>query len=317
MNTYSETTETLPSASYKSDSLLSKFVGCPINGNWTLNVSDSTDDTHNGYVFGWSLYFNKDVETDTIEYFNNYHDEIWNGSEIGFTDTEGNSSAKPDYYGNVKYKFSLFDEYGCPHDTSIFILVEEPVIDADKQSMFIGDSVKLEDKTTWTANWSWDYGDDSDLGIEQLEYKKYKDKGSFQIILTATSESGCKDYDTVEIIINPKPISIEGYNIFTPNGDGTNDVFSFFNTPDEKIIAANIEKVKGRIYNRYGAVVCKWDTPEEMLEGWDGTIMNDGYRMAPPGFYYFILIITGKDEIKYDPKERESFKGTIYLYRTE
>ncbi len=55
----------LPPGSYTSFDPLSGFVGCNMNGSWTLIVTDSfaLDD---GFVFDWSISFNNSSQSDTI-----------------------------------------------------------------------------------------------------------------------------------------------------------------------------------------------------------------------------------------------------------
>jgi len=312
MNNYS-LNDTLPSGTYSIQGNLNNLIGCPINGKWTLSVEDMQADTNNGYIYSWALIFDKDKETDKIEYSNVYDlsSSLWLGDYLNLT-TDGVATALPEGYGNHQYTFVINDNTGCRHDTSLVVTVEKATLQIDKNNVTIGDSINVEDITSWSESRQWDFGDNSEILTDIQEYKKYEDKGTYQVILTAVSESGCKDYDTTEVEAVPRPIEIVGYNIFTPNGDGVNDVFRFFNTPDERITAANIDKITGRIYNRYGETVCKWDSKEEILKGWDGTINNKGHRQASDGFYYYILIIKGKDEIKYEP-----FTGTIYLYRNK
>jgi gliding motility-associated-like protein len=313
--------DTLPSSTYTPDSLFSQFIGYPLDGTWTMTVIDDTEED-DGYIFAWALIFDKDIEKDTLEYFNIYNGrKAWNGNEISSTNQDnGVAYATPEEYGSHPYKFFILDDFGCPHDTSLTITVEEPIFEMDKTDMVIGDSVKLENITTWSENQSWKFGDFSDKGSEILEYKKYDYKGIYQIIMTVTSESGCKDRDTNIIEIEPKEtVLIVKYNIFTPNGDGINDVFKFFNTPDEKIHAENIEDVIGRIYNRNGEIVCEWNSKEDILEGWDGTIKNRGGRDAPAGYYYYILIITNKNEESNGnfEKQKPPESGKIYLFRSK
>lgn len=317
MNTYVGN-DTLPSSTYAPDSLFSQFIGCPINGTWTMTVTDDTEGD-DGYVFAWALIFDKDIEKDTIEYFNIFdlNESKWSGDKISSTNELGIAHATPEEYNNHTYKYTILDNFGCPHDTSIAITVEEPSFDMDKTNMYIGDSVKLENTTTWAESQSWKFGDFSDKGSEKIEYKIYDYLGTYQIIMTATSESGCKDRDTNNIEIEAKEVPIAGYNIFTPNGDGVNDVFYFFNTPDEKIDAANIEDVIGRVYNRNGEIVCEWNSREDILKGWDGTIRNKGGRDAPSGFYYYILIITSKQVEGSDKFVKQPpVNGEIYLFRS-
>jgi len=64
-------------------------------------------------------------------------------------------------------------------------------------------------------------------------------------------------------------------NSFTPNGDGLNDIFSVSNT--------GLGDFKGRIYNRWGALIYEWDSA---IGGWDGKTKG---KNAPEGVYYFII----------------------------
>ncbi|MBN2891317.1 MAG: gliding motility-associated C-terminal domain-containing protein [Bacteroidales bacterium] len=316
MNTYSGTEDTLPSGFYQSDSLWTKFIGCPLNGDWVLKVTDETADDNDGYLFEWALFFNEDIETDTLKYQNTYFVESW--SDGVTNQSEGTSIVEPDDYGEYKYTFTVSDDFGCIHETDVNVTAEKPFFEKDQETMRCGDSVKLEDKTSWAISWKWDFGDESDLGNEEIEYKKYEYQGIYPIEMIVRSESGCKDNFIDSITITPRFDDVEEYNIFTPNGDGVNDVFTFFHSPDEIINAANIENIHGRIFNRYGEIVCSWETPEEAIAGWDGTIKNKGGREAPAGFYYYVLIITTKeldDKSKFTKKEPVG--GTIFLYRTK
>lgn len=55
----------LPSGSYASVEPLSNFVGCPMNGDWTITVTDnfSIDD---GYIFDWGVTFNGSGSNDSL-----------------------------------------------------------------------------------------------------------------------------------------------------------------------------------------------------------------------------------------------------------
>lgn len=68
-------------------------------------------------------------------------------------------------------------------------------------------------------------------------------------------------------------------NVFSPNGDGINDVFM--------INAPGAQSIYCRIYNRWGRLIYEFGT----LEGWPGTIMQSG-KPAEDGVYYYELSIT-------------------------
>ena len=177
--------------------------------------------------------------------------------------------------------------------------------------MVIGDSIQVTDNTTWAINWDFDFDDRSDNLTDSTGYHKFEEEGKYTILMRVESKTGCKAEDTATVDVTFRPIELQEYNIFTPNGDGINDFFTFFNKPDDKITAANIRKINGRIINRDGNVVCVWRTVDDAIIGWDGTINNKGNRLAPPGFYYYVIRITGKDENKLE----EPISGYIYLYR--
>ncbi len=310
INSLSISGQMIPPAAYLPDESFDSIVGTRLIGQWTLKVEDVFP-SNNGYVLGWSIHFNRAYVPDTLEYSNSYDLALsfWQGDNVNLT-SGGISEAYPEEYGPHPYRFYVKDNFGCFHDTTVGVVVEQPDFDLDKNLVFIGDSIRVEDLTTWSINSSWDFGDETPFENGKNVYHKYFDKGNFIITLTAESASGCTDQDTAIVQVVPKPIQIAQYNVFTPNGDGVNDVFSFFNTPDEKIIAANIETIDARIYDRFGNLVCHWTTPEEAIKGWDGTINNKGNRPASEGVYYYIILIKGKDGKKYDP-----ISGFIYLHR--
>lgn len=84
---------------------------------------------------------------------------------------------------------------------------------------------------------------------------------------------------------------VEIGNVFTPNGDGVNDVFV--------IKSQSLESLNVRIFNGWGGLVHSWNysnirskdyTYEHSV--WDGRI---GTRMASPGVYYYVVTYEGRD----------------------
>lgn len=70
---------------------------------------------------------------------------------------------------------------------------------------------------------------------------------------------------------------IEVSNVFTPNGDGVNDVFYF---PQKGGTC-----FRCRIYSRWGRLLYEW---EDQNQGWDGTIQVSG-ALVNDGVYYYLL----------------------------
>ena len=71
-------------------------------------------------------------------------------------------------------------------------------------------------------------------------------------------------------------------NVFTPNGDGQNDVFS--------IQQSNIQTLNCKIYDRWGGKVWELKGPDE---SWDGH--NQTGNPCNDGVYFYVLDAAGED----------------------
>jgi gliding motility-associated-like protein len=89
-------------------------------------------------------------------------------------------------------------------------------------------------------------------------------------------------------------------NVFTPNGDGQNDVvrpgpYKF------------VEKVDMKIYNRWGNLVFKTEDPDIL---WDGRYMENGKLLSPAVYYYVCDVY----EHRLTGIEVRNLSGFIHLY---
>lgn len=84
-------------------------------------------------------------------------------------------------------------------------------------------------------------------------------------------------------------------NVFSPNGDGLNDVFNVF--------GAGIRTVDLRIFNRWGELVFQ---SNNTWTGWDGTYKGQLQNPAVFTYYAAITYLDGKEKVE---------KGTITLVR--
>lgn len=98
------------------------------------------------------------------------------------------------------------------------------------------------------------------------------DTGLFCAELLVVDSGGC--FDTTELCLEILNVSYSIPNVFTPNGDGNNDVFMITNE--------GMEKLHCRIYDRWGVLVYEWDSP---TGSWNGQTLNG--KQATDGVYYF------------------------------
>jgi gliding motility-associated-like protein len=124
----------------------------------------------------------------------------------------------------------------------------------------------------------WDFGTDNmDFDTVSPTTYTYTDFQEYEVVLTVTDQYGCIATDT--IIINALELSaIEVPNIFTPNGDGDNDLFN--------VKGGGIKNFQGNIMNRWGQIVYDWDS---QYGGWDGRSVA-GNEAAEGSYFYFITV---------------------------
>jgi gliding motility-associated-like protein len=101
-------------------------------------------------------------------------------------------------------------------------------------------------------------------------------------------------------------------NIFTPNNDGSNDVFRAYDFPLDKC-PRFVQSVTIRIYNRWGKEVFSGSSEGEssILINWDG-VSNDGVVLSTGVYYYEAEVIFNAN----DPDlQMERYRGWVQILR--
>ena len=155
--------------------------------------------------------------------------------------------------------------------------------------------IALTNTSLGATSYEWIFGD-GDGSTAFSPTHTYTDSGAFDIILVAyDSITGCTDTMIVPIYVIPTSIFVVP-NVFTPNGDGYNDLFN----PSSR----NIVQFEGEIFNRWGEKVYGWTLPQG---GWDGKTPS-GINV-PAGTYFYTLKAVGVDNLSYEQK------GSVTLLR--
>lgn len=136
----------------------------------------------------------------------------------------------------------------------------------------------------------------------------YENSGAYLVKLVSKHVSEfytCVDTFTLEDLIIVDTSFVEAPNVFTPNGDGTNDNFV--------VKFWSMKSIEISIFNRWGRRVHYWesgnvqgfeDTYSETV--WNGKI---GGRYASPGVYFFDVVGRGRDG------EKRKEHGFVHLFR--
>lgn len=109
-------------------------------------------------------------------------------------------------------------------------------------------------------------------------------QGNYTVEVIAQNAYGCFDTASVLIIVDAE-FEVEIPNVFTPNGDQTNDVFT--------IQVKGVKEFSISVYDRWGLLLWTGYGPKA---GWDGKAPNG--VLVPEGTYYYIFSGLGLNDKK-------------------
>jgi gliding motility-associated-like protein len=119
--------------------------------------------------------------------------------------------------------------------------------------------------------------------------------------LVSVSEAGCIDTFRLEQPIFVVPSDLRIPNVFSPNGDGTNDIWVFKHQSIKDCKVTIVDRSGKIVYRRKIDDIYSW-------EGWNGNV-HDSERRAPEGQYYFVIEAMGYDFEEYrDPNIIENWR---------
>jgi gliding motility-associated-like protein len=109
-----------PAGIYLPEQSFASFIGCPINGNWTITVRDNLG-VDDGYIFEWGILFDPNINPNNETYVPTIDTGYW---QTGATILPGNpgdtfivvTSSNP---GTFPYTFTVEDNFGCSYDTTV------------------------------------------------------------------------------------------------------------------------------------------------------------------------------------------------------
>ncbi len=181
-----------------------------------------------------------------------------------------------------EYVIEVTDDF-CTRDTSlmveVFDLPEVEIIKDPEEDIFIKNPVvkfSYENNSIDSIqifNPIWNFGD-STYSQEENPTKVFDMVREYDVWLKYTTSDECVDSVTMKIDIKPVDLIIP--NVFTPNGDGTNDLFVIEEL--ENYIRSEIH-----IFNRYGKKVF---SSNDYQSNWDGDNVRDGV-------YFYVLRAEG------------------------
>jgi gliding motility-associated-like protein len=181
--------------------------------------------------------------------------------------------------GNFTVSYSI-PTNTCTVAGSLPIVVNAlPTVDAGTQPVSIGRQITLTG-TADAGTYLWTAIPTTNITNPTSLISHSSPDKTTMFTLTATSSAGCKNSDSVEVVVIPK--CVDPGNLFTPNSDGSFDTW--------KVTTGDCTKnVQVNVYNRWGGLVYH---SNNYINDWDGR--HNGHTL-PDATYYYVIRITMVD----------------------
>ena len=188
-----------PIVSYLPITPFSSLIGCPLNGAWTITVTDNLL-IDNGYIFSWGIDFNPNILPTSWGYTPNFPNPTWDPHPTIVNSNGSHSTIQPDT-GTTTYTFTATDNLGCTYDTSVTITtIPSPSVDLGNDTIICGGTmITLNPGSNPGATYQWSTG--ATTPTIPVSFSGYYYVNASYI----NSNITCESKDTVMIIMIPMP----------------------------------------------------------------------------------------------------------------
>ena len=103
-----------PEGIYIPEESFNNFIGCPINGDWKITISDNNEGD-DGYIFDWGIMFNSKAFPNIENYQNKLIKSEWETDLKGAITNNSMDTTyiTPKILGDNSYKYIVTTDYGC------------------------------------------------------------------------------------------------------------------------------------------------------------------------------------------------------------
>ena len=210
---------------YQPASDFSSLVGCPLNGDWTVQICDNFGQD-NGWIFSWAIDFcgissgvgcEYQVGIDSVLWwpdsaYGDFDLGHWRGLNIDMNTPTRSVIKSPDTAGYFPINVRIFDEFGCIWDTTTGIRtvwsptpnIGDTVIVCDVETITLDASDRHTPITNQTFKWE-PFGQTTDT----IETKALMGTSTLYTVEVENFEysTSCRTRDSVRVNINPQPMA--------------------------------------------------------------------------------------------------------------
>ncbi len=212
-----------------------------------------------------------------------------------YTWSTGDTTASIPQVPVGNYSITATNTDGCTATSSIVVEASNTTVDlGPDQDVFEGESVTLEPVVSGNAEGVYTWLPPTTLSCTVCTNPVATPTDTTIYYLSYIDENGCLFNDSITLNLLPEG-KVFFPTVFSPNGDGRNDVFSAIGT------GAKVYHLE--IFNRWGERVYQ---TRDFSSGWDGTYK--GVKAAPDVYVYVASVI-------YTNLKVENFKGSVTIIK--
>ena len=209
-----ESRNTIAAGDYLPSGSFADLVGCPLNGDWTLEITDNLG-SDDGYIFSWQMNFDASVQT-LGSFTPTIASQGWQAAADLTPTSITTADVTPAAAGNQCYTYEVVDNFGCSYTIDECVLVNALPTGAISGTTDICDG----DNTTLTATGGTTY--DWDNGLPTGANQTVSPLNTTTYNVTVTDANGCTTTtaETVNVTYNsttPTMAPIAG--TYCPNTD--------------------------------------------------------------------------------------------------
>jgi gliding motility-associated-like protein len=212
------------------------------------------------------------------------------------------------YHGNYyaasgTYTDTLSSSGGCDSVVTFTLNVLQDIglyASPDKASLLVGESLTVHIYNTSAADivsYTWSPNVGITCADTLCSSAVLGPQVDTRYTIVAVDSNGCRDTVLIPILVSGPVIFIP--NVFTPNGDGANDVFEIYGNKDA------LRFVEVKIFNRWGEKVFE---SNDLNFKWDGTWK--GQTLNPSVFVYTLRVLFSNSKTP-----EKLYKGSVTLMR--
>lgn len=206
-----------------------------------------------------------------------------------FTNGETSSTANPELtltaLGCINASLTVSNQGNCTatvNATSILCGYATPTafFTMDQDTLTAWEPVLTGTNLSQNADgYIWNYGDGQTSTETELNHSyEGLPAGYYDVTLIAITDQGCSDTLTLQVYMHNQFL-LEVPNVFTPNGDGVNDIFT--------IKVEGTKEVEWVVLNRWGAIMASGkevlSPASQVIPVWDGKLNG---QTSPDGVYF-------------------------------